>query len=305
MKKIIKLTESQLVKLINKVINENKGTINELSSILTVDNFIKMTTADIQELLDTNDGFKYSNKKEKIINTEKAIDSTEKIITSNIIKFFNLNDSDKTKINKLYYLELQKLGNIHIIMKNRYLGNKMSRPLLNNNIFEKSDIHYYYIATEIKNTLYSLVQTISDYIPNVNELFSKTVIDVLPYQKTKFNPDDDLSITIENWLFTFETLEKFFNDFLVDNLDEKYFNQFKNIIDDNIDNLKRYVEDKYYEDLDINPIDELIFSNQFAIKHNLIEYIDELISFNERENIFNKKFIIFLNEFKTWINENW
>jgi hypothetical protein len=92
---------------------------------------------------------------------------------------------------------------------------------------------------------------------------------------------------------------------LVDNLDEKYFNQFKNIIDDNIDNLKRYVEDKYYEDLDINPIDELIFSNQFAIKHNLIEYIDELISFNERENIFNKKFIIFLNEFKTWINENW
>jgi hypothetical protein len=190
-------------------------------------------------------------------------------------------------------------------MKNRYLGNKMSRPLLNNNIFEKSDIHYYYIATDIKNTLYSLVQTISDYIPNVDELFSKTVIDVLPYQKTKFNPDDDLSITIENWLFTFETLEKFFNDFLVDNLDEKYFNQFKNIIDDNIDNLKRYVEDKSYEDLDINPIDELIFSNQFAIKHNLIEYIDELISFNERENIFNKKFIIFLNEFKTWINENW
>ena len=277
--------------------------INELMELNTPEFFEKNMIKRIGLLLEENDNFKFDDgvrgSKDKAF--KKAIKGLKGVIDDCMASYYHL---DKKEINELNYMyeiyrpkpESQrnsiriKLFDEAIQQKDFFLlslnGSEFKEDINNNNLFF--------------NLLFIGMRKFKDK----ESVRQEKILDIFPYKKTEFEPDDELSFDIEKWLFTYETLEKFLYDFLVENVDD--FEKYQLIIDENIDKLKNYVDSKFIknEDLEIVPI-EYDMLKHFNIKKYLIPYMEKLIKFNNDANIFDELFVELLGELKIWMEDNW
>jgi hypothetical protein len=228
----------------------------------------------------------------------QLIKTTTNAIVSSILEFYELEDNktNRKKINSTFHIYYNIVQNLQLHIKNAkkdfmtiYFGR-------NNRIDDLA----------LEQTLEMLIKEIESKNPEWKEgaEFKKT--EILPFKKTKFITDYD-NIQIYDWLTTFETLEKLFLNFLFENLDDTQFEKYKDIIDRNIDKLKQYVEDKDYRayiaydkmfpNIMISPLDQ----NRIYDKKYLSNYIETIHDIGIDKNLFDKKFVEFLNIFIKFI----
>lgn len=146
----------------------------------------------------------------------------------------------------------------------------------------------------------------------MEKLFPNEIGDLeLELKPYKYSGDvlngDVLTKNIYDWEYTFETLEKLFYGFLVDNLNDEDFNKSKGIIDENLDKIKDFIKKNEYKNS--IPYDritknsvlyiETINSKKILDKNYLFKYIDVLQDFALVRN-FDEEFINFLGKFKKW-----
>ena len=277
--------------------------INELVELNTPEFFEKNMIKKIRLLLEENDNFKFDDgvrgSKDKAF--KKAIKGLKEVIDDCMVSYYHLDKRDMNELNYMYEIYRPKPESQR---------NSIRIKLFDENIQEKDFFLLSLNGSEFKedinnnNLFFNLLFIGMRKFKDKESVRQEKILDIFPYKKTEFEPDDELSFDIEKWLFTYETLEKFLYDFLVENVDD--FEKYQLIIDENIDKLKNYVDSKFIknENLEINPIDYDMLKH-FNIKKYLIPYIEKLIKFNNGVDIFDELFVELLGELKIWMEDNW
>lgn len=281
------ITEEQLNELMSL---ENYDAVTFISNKLIglLNKFVK--------LLVDNDG--------KIISddmTEKEIIyKLTKVIVNSIIEFYELDDNEenKKKINSLFHFYLNIVQRIQLHIKN--------------NKRDFDSIAYLYSSGEkvyvdkIKTMIGKLVELLEKKYPEWVESSEFKKTELLPYKQTPFQ-GDELGRGIYEWNTTFETLEKLFYNFLLDNLDDSEYEKYTGIIDRNMDRFKDYVEknnyktymgyDKMFPNIMIKTLKQDMIYN----KKYFSEYIESLHDIGIDKKLFDKDFVKFLDIFKKFI----
>ncbi len=235
-----------------------------------------------------------------IVTEKELIKTTSNTIVKSVLEFYELEDNktNRNKIISTFHIYYNIVGNLQLHVKNS----------------KKDFMTIYFGRTNriddlaLQQILSTLIKEIESKNPEWVESgeFKKT--EILPYKKTTFQ-GDELGRGINDWLFTFETLEKLFYDFLFDNLEDSEYEKYKMIIDRNLDNLKDWVEknnyqthiayDKMFPSIMIKTLEQ----NRIYDKKYFSAYIESLHDIGIDKKLFDKEFIDFLFTFKKFIKK--
>jgi hypothetical protein len=284
--------------------------INELKSnnTLTKNGFSENIYNDLKSLIG-----KQKNKLSDILN------DVEQIIFDNIIEYYNLDQSYLPKLKKIF--KLKATGEKITI---NLLGKKS--PSIPNwwTILDNSG----YIPAVIG--LNDLLRKMEFEFPDVAKERVELKLDILPYKKSEFKPEDELAKRIYDWDFTFELLEKLLYDFISENVDDDDFKAYNKIIDKGIDDLKEYIKQNnysYQEDMR-DPNDDWngrrngddfslrligkgigyndINDNNTDLKMDLFYFINGVEKLIKNNKIkLNNDFFRLLENLKKWTQKNW
>jgi len=272
-----------------------------------------------------------SNKLIEFLNKLLVDDSTEreitykvtKVIIDSIIEFYELEDNkeNRKKINSLFYvstyIDASSIGGdddnpltaswedlFHIYI---HINNEESNIYVKGSRYKKALIFEGRIVEMISKLIGELKKKYPKWVEGGE--FKKEMI--LPYKNTPFQSDDELSVGIYEWNVTFDTLEKLFYDFLFENLGDVEYEEYKTIIDRNMDRFKDYVEKNdykkhiYYD----KPISDRMGKRMIKVlgqdkiydKKYLYDYIYSLHDFGIEKKLFDKDFIDFLVMFRKFV----
>jgi hypothetical protein len=261
--------------------------------------------------------------------TISSDDSTEreitykvtKVIIDSIIEFYELEDNkeNRKKINSLFYvsthIDASSIGDddnpltalwedlFHIYI---HINNKESNIYVKGSRSKKAQIFEDRIVERISKLIDELKKKYPEWVEGGE--FKKEKI--LPYKNTPFQSDDKLSVGIYEWNVTFDTLEKLFYDFLFENLEDIEYEQYKTIIDRNMNRFKEYVEkDDYKKHIYYNKLAHKISKRMIKVlrqdkiydKKYLYDYIYSLHNFGIEKKLFDKDFIDFLVMFRKFV----
>ena len=225
------------------------------------------------------------------------------VIVNSIIEFYELEDNEENrkKINSLFYFYFNIVQRLQLHIKNK------KRDF-------QTIVYFYgsrgedYNDESIKPIIGKLVELLEKKYPEWVEKAEFKKSELLPYKKTPFQ-GDELSRGIYDWNTTFETLEKLFYDFLFENLEHAEYENYKGIIDSNLDKLKEYVGKndyspyisytKMYPNIMISPLEQ----DKIYDKEYLYDYIETLRDIGIEKKLFDRDFINFLFSIKEFIEE--
>ena len=230
---------------------------------------------------------------------KELINILTNVIVNSIIEFYELEDNEENrkKINSLFYLDFNLFMRLQFHIKNK------KRDF--NSIARFYDIDY--DDELIKTMVGKLVELLGKRYPEWVEggEFKKEMI--LPYKNTPFQSDDELSRGIYDWNTTFDTLEKLFYDFLLENLEDAEYEKYKTIIDSNMDRFKDYVGKndykthisyvKMYPNVMISTLEQ----DKVYDKKYLLNYIESLRDIGIEKKLFDNDFIEFLLMFRGFV----
>jgi len=178
--------------------------------------------------------------------------------------------------------------------------------------------------------LNDLLRKMEFEFPDVAKERAELKLDILPYKKSEFKPEDELAKRIYDWDFTFELLEKLLYDFISENVDDDDFKAYNKIIDKGIDDLKEYIKQNnysYQEDMR-DPNDDWngrrngddfslrligkgigyndINDNNTDLKMDLFYFINGVEKLIKNNKIkLNNDFFRLLENLKKWTQKNW
>ena len=289
--------------------------INELKSnnTLTKNDFSENIYNDLKSLIG-----KQKNKLSDILN------DVEQIIFDNIIEYYNLDQSYLPKLKKIF--KLKATGEKITI---NLLGKKSpSIPNWWTILLVLWRDNSGYIPAVIG--LNDLLRKMEFEFPDVAKERAELKLDILPYKKSEFKPEDELAKRIYDWDFTFELLEKLLYDFISENVDDDDFKAYNKIIDKGIDDLKEYIKQNnysYQEDMR-DPNDDWngrrngddfslrligkgigyndINDNNTDLKMDLFYFINGVEKLIKNNKIkLNNDFFRLLENLKKWTQKNW
>lgn len=230
---------------------------------------------------------------------KELINILTNVIVNSIIEFYELEDSEENrkKINSLFYLDFNLFMRLQFHIKNK------KRDF--NSIARFYDIDY--DDELIKTMVGKLVEELGKRYPEWVDGGDFKKEKILPYKKTPFESDDELSRGIYDWNTTFDTLEKLFYDFLFENLEDTEYEKYKTIIGRNLDKLKEYVGNnnyktniayvKEYPNIMITTLEQ----DKIYNKGYLLKYIESLRDIGIEKKLFDRDFINFLFTFNKFI----
>lgn len=287
------ITERQLKQLNELMSFDNYDAVTFISNKLIgeLDKLLKL-------LVDDKGKFIYDDSTEREI-----IYKVTKVIVNSIIEFYELEDNEENrkKINSLFYLDFNLFMRLQFHIKNK------KRDF--NSIARFYDIDY--DDELIKTMVGKLVELLGKRYPEWVDGGDFKKEKILPYKKTPFESDDELSRGIYDWNTTFDTLEKLFYDFLFENLEDAEYEKYKTIIDSNMDRFKDYVEKNdykkhiYYD----KPISDKMGKRMIKVldqdkiydKKYIYEYIYSLHDIGIEKKLFDKDFMEFLVMFRGFV----
>ena len=272
--------------------------LKQLNELMSFDNYDAVTFISNKLIGELNNLIATQVPQEK-----ELINILTKVIINSIIEFYELEDSEgnRKKINSLFHLHLNITQMLQLHIKNKKKDFDVIASLYGEEVYD------YWVKTLIGVLVEELGKRYPEWVDGGD--FKKEKI--LPYKKTPFESDDELSHGIYDWNTTFDTLEKLFYDFLFENLEDAEYEKYKTIIDSNLDRFKDYVVKNdykkhiYYD----KPISgkmgkrmiKVLDQDKIYDKKYIYEYISLLHEIGIEKKLFDKDFIEFLVMFRGFV----
>lgn len=269
--------------------------LNELMSLENYDVVTSISNNLINELnrLAKVAPYDYGKVSSDFPQEKELINILTEVIVNSIIEFYELEDNEENrkKINSLFYFYFNIVQRIQLHIKNKKRDFDSIAYLFSGGKIYDDDI-----KTMVGKLVELLEKKYPEWVESGN--FKKT--EILPYKKTPFESDDELSRGIYDWNTTFETLEKLFYDFLFENLEHSEYEKYKTIIDRNLDKLKEYVgKNNYKPNIAYlreypNFMFKTLEQDKIYDKEYFLKYIESLRDIGIEKNLFDRDFINFL-----------
>jgi hypothetical protein len=232
--------------------------------------------------------------------SEKELNNVlTKVIIKSIIEFYELEDNEgnRKKINSLFHIYFNSFNRHQLHINNKKKDFAVIVYLYGKNVYDEP----------IKTIIGKLVEELGKRYPEWVDGGDFKKEKILPYKKTPFESDDELSRGIYDWNTTFDTFEKLFYDFLFENLEDAEYEKYKTIIGRNLDKLKEYVgKNNYKPNIAYlreypNVMISTLKQEKIYDKEYLLNYIESLRDIGIEKKIFDRDFINFLFEFNKFI----